>query len=305
MIIATVDYRAPGAAEGLAESLHTTGFAEVVGHPIAADLIRRVQDEWQAWFATDDKYRYLPGEGHQDGYHPLDVSETAVGGNVKDIKEYFHWYPWGRRPEGPSRSAAALHEQATAVASTLLGGLDRATPPEVAARFSMPLPDMLDGARRTLLRILHYPPLTSVPPPGAMRAAAHEDINLLTILPAATRPGLQVRDAAGAWHDVACDPGSLLVNSGDMLALASGHHYPSTTHRVLLPEGEEARMSRVATPLFLHAADHVRIGDTTAFGLLRDRLRQIRGIEIEAFPADGPPPPPRPVPTRTPTGRNS
>jgi isopenicillin N synthase-like dioxygenase len=281
MNIVTVDYTAPDAWEAFAESLRRTGFAVVVSHPIGADLISRVQNDWLAWFGTEDKYRYLPDDGHQDGYHPLDVSETAVGTDVKDIKEYFHWYPWGRRPEGPSDSAAELHGLATGLATTLLGWLDRATPPEVAERFSMPLSQMLARSTRTLLRILHYPPITEPPPPGAMRAAAHEDINLITVLPAANRPGLQVLDTAGVWHDVPCDPGSVVINSGDMLAAASGGYYPSTTHRVLLPEGDEALLSRVSTPLFLHAADDVRIGDTTAFGLLSERLRQIRGIEIE------------------------
>lgn len=284
--IATVDYAATGAARMFAESLRTTGFAVLVGHPIPAGLIQQVQGEWLAWFGTDDKYGYLPEVGHQDGYHPVEVSETAVGTDVKDIKEYFHWYPWGRQPPGPSRSAQALHEQATALATSLLGWLDEATPADVASRFSMPLPRMLDGSTRTLLRILHYPSLLSPLPAGATRAAAHEDINLITVLPAATRPGLQVKDTSGCWHDVPSDPGSVVVNSGDMLAAASAGFYPSTTHRVLLPEGEEATMSRMATPLFLHAADQVRIGDTTAFGLLRDRLRQIRGIEIEPLPPD-------------------
>jgi isopenicillin N synthase-like dioxygenase len=288
MNIATVDFTAPDGPARFAESLRTTGFAVLVGHPVPARLIWQVQDEWLAWFGTGDKYDYLPDEGTQDGYHPLNVSETALGTDVKDVKEYFHWYPWGRRPEGPSASAAALHQQATALATTLLGWLDLATPSSVRARFSVPLSQMLVRSQRTLLRILHYPPLVSPPPPGAMRAAAHEDINLLTVLPAANRPGLQVKDTAGGWHDVPCDPGSVVINSGDMLAMASDDFYPSTTHRVLLPEGDEARISRMATPLFLHAADHVRIGDTTAFGLLRDRLKQIRGIEIEALPPDPP-----------------
>lgn len=281
MDIATVDFIAPDAARRFARSLRTSGFAVVVGHPIPAALIKQVQDEWLAWFATEDKYQYLPAAGAQDGYHPLDVSEQAVGTDVKDIKEYFHWYPWGQKPAGPSRSAAALHEQATALATTLLSWVEQETPAEVAQQFSMPLPQTLEGSQRTLLRILHYPPLLSPAPPGAWRAAAHEDINLLTVLPAATGPGLQVLDTAGSWHDVPSDPGSVVINCGDMLAAASGGFYPSTTHRVLLPSGEEATRSRVSTPLFLHAADSVRIGDTTAFGLLRDRLLQIRGVEIE------------------------
>jgi isopenicillin N synthase-like dioxygenase len=280
MKVGTIDFRHPDAPRRFDRSLRDTGFAVLVRHPLSADLVRRVQDEWLGWFGTDDKYRYLPGPGAQDGYHPQSRSETAVGAAVPDLKEFFHWYPSGRHPDGPSRAAAELHGAATELGTTLLGWLGDQTPAEVAARLSMPLPQMVEGSGRTLLRILHYPPLTGAEPAGAMRAAAHEDINLLTVLPAATRPGLQVLDTAGAWHDVPCDPGSVVINSGDMLARATGRRYPSTTHRVLLPTGDEARQPRVATPLFLHAADEVDLGGQTAFEFLWERLRQIRGIDL-------------------------
>ena len=77
-----------------------------------------------------------------------------------------------------------------------------------------------------------------------MRAAAHEDINMITLLPAATAPGLQVMDIAGKWYDVPCDIGTIVINSGDMLKEASGGYYPSTTHRVVNPRGPESRASR-------------------------------------------------------------
>ncbi|HEY3809857.1 MAG TPA: 2OG-Fe(II) oxygenase family protein [Acidimicrobiales bacterium] len=286
MNVATVDYGQPDAPRRFDEALRDTGFAVLVQHPLSADLVRRVQDEWLAWFRTEAKYGYLPGPGAQDGYHPQSAPETAVGATVPDVKEFFHWYPEGRHPAGLSDAAADLHRAATTLGTTLLGWLGAETPADVAARFSMPLPQMTKGSRRTLLRILHYPPLTGAEPPGALRAAAHEDINLLTVLPAATRPGLQVLDTSGAWHDVPCDPGSVVINSGDMLALASGGWYPSTTHRVLLPEGDDARQPRVATPLFLHAADDVQLGGGTAFDFLRERLRQIRGIDLELSAPD-------------------
>ena len=116
----------------------------------------------------------------------------------------------------------------------------------------MPLPLMLEGSDHTLLRVLHYPPLTGDEEPGAVRAAAHGDINLLTILPAATEPGLQVMGKDGEWHDVPCDFGLLIVNIGDMLEEASGKYYPSTLHRVLNPTGQAATKSRISLPLFLH-----------------------------------------------------
>ena len=65
-------------------------------------------------------------------------------------------------------------------------------------------------------------------------AAAHEDINLITLLLSGSA-GLQARDSDGAWHDIACDPGMITINNGDMLALATGNHFPSTTHRVTNP----------------------------------------------------------------------
>jgi isopenicillin N synthase-like dioxygenase len=289
MNVATIDFRQPDAPRRFDESLRETGFAVLVQHPLPPDLVCRVQDEWLAWFQTEAKYEYLPGPGAQDGYHPQSSPETAVGATVPDVKEFFHWYPAGRHPSGLSDAAAELHRAATALGTTLLGWLGDVTPAAVAARYSMPLPQMIEGSSRTLLRILHYPPLTGAEPPGALRAAAHEDINLLTVLPAATRPGLQVLDTAGAWHDVPCDPGSVVINSGDMLARASGGWYPSTTHRVLLPEGDEAREPRVATPLFLHAADDVQLGGGTAFDFLRERLRQIRGIDLEPSTPDSTP----------------
>ncbi len=286
MNVDTVDYRHPNAPRRFEKSLRQTGFAVLVQHPLPPDLVRVVQDEWLAWFRTGAKYEYVPGPGDQDGYHPQSGSETAVGATIPDVKEFFHWYPWGRHPVGVSDAVAELHRSAADLGATLLGWLGGQTPKEVAAQLSMPLGQMIEGSHRTLLRIVHYPPPAGAEPPGAMRAAAHEDINLLTVLPAATRPGLQVLDTAGVWHGVPCDPGSVVINSGDMLALATSGYYPSTTHRVLLPEGDEALQSRVATPLFLHAADAVQLGGGTAFDFLRERLQQIRGIDLEPSTAD-------------------
>ena len=100
---------------------------------------------------------------------------------------------------------------------------------------------------------------------------------MLTILPASNEPGLQVRDRDGVWHDVPCDFGSLAINCGDMLALASGGYFPSTTHRVMNPTGAAASRSRLSLPLFLHPADDVILADgRTAFSFLSERLAELR-----------------------------
>jgi isopenicillin N synthase-like dioxygenase len=283
MQVAVVDYRSPTAPRDFTRSLRETGFAVLTNHPLPAELVQEMYDDWLAFFATEAKYNYPFTPDKQDGYFSSKVSETAKGNTVKDIKEFFHVYPWGQYPTEVSDAARRLYDQAGDLARELLDWVEAETPPEVAARFSMPLSEMLDGSRNTLLRILRYPPLTGQEPAGAVRAAAHEDINLLTVLPAANEPGLQVRDTKGGWHDVPCDFGSLAINVGDMLQLASGGYYPSTTHRVMNPTGESAKRSRISAPLFLHPANDVILAEgRTAFSYLQERLRELRSQDLKA-----------------------
>lgn len=119
----------------------------------------------------------------------------------------------------------------------MLSWVEAHTPAEIAVNYSIALPKMIEQSHKTLLRILHYPPMSGDEEPGAIRAAAHEDINLLTILPAANEPGLQVKAKDGQWLDVPCDFGNLIINIGDMLQEASGviSHQPPTES--LTPKG--------------------------------------------------------------------
>ncbi len=143
-------------------------------------------------------------------------------------------------------------------------------------KFSIALSEMIKDSDKTLLRILHYPPMTGNEEPGAIRAAAHEDINLLTILPAANEPGLQVKTLEGEWLDVPCDFGNLIINIGDMLQEASGGYFPSTTHRVINPTGERQEKSRISLPLFLHAKPDVVLSERyTAHSYLMERLQEL------------------------------
>jgi isopenicillin N synthase-like dioxygenase len=283
MQVGVVDFTSPEAPADFTRSLRETGFAVITNHPLPQALVQEIYDEWLAFFETDAKYKYRYSEGDQDGYFGPDVSETAKGNTVRDLKEFFHVYPWGQYPTEVSDAALRYRDQATEIAKTLLGWVEDNTPAEVADEFSRPLNKMLDGSTRTLLRILRYPPLTGDEEPGAVRAAAHEDINLLTVLPASNEPGLQVRDLEGNWHDVPCDFGSIAINAGDMLKLASGGYYPSTSHRVMNPTGEGARRSRLSLPLFLHPADDVILAEgRTAFSFLQERIAELRSQDIKA-----------------------
>jgi isopenicillin N synthase-like dioxygenase len=96
-------------------------------------------------------------------------------------------------------------------------------------------------------------------------------------LPAATEPGLQVLGTDKQWYDVPCDFGLLIVNIGDMLEEASGHYYPSTTHRVLNPTGAAATKSRVSLPLFLHPLREVKLSERYTVGsYFEERMRELR-----------------------------
>ncbi len=276
MDVATISFLDADAPDRFVESLLGTGFAVLVDHPLAWSMIQQVHADWAAFFASPERFTYLAGE-RQDGYYPPDDSETAVGAALADLKEFFHWYPWGRRPfDG---ATADLHREGATFASILLGWVDQRLPSAAREQLSTPLAEMLDGSTRTLLRILHYPPL--VGEPVGVRAAAHEDVNLLTVLPAATAAGLEVLRRDGAWMPVHSEPGSVIVNVGDSLQLATSGWLTSTSHRVVNPVGSAARESRYSTPLFLHAADDVElVAGTTALGFLQQRIRQIRGVEI-------------------------
>lgn len=276
MDVQVVDYRAPDAAEKFTRSLHETGFGVLKNHPIPQDLVERIYATWLDFFNSEAKHDFTFSKETQDGYFSTAISETAKGATQKDIKEYFHVYPWGRIPDSLKADALAYYEQANALAAELLGWVERYTPPEIAKHYREPLSHMIKDSRGTLLRVLRYPPLTGNEPEGALRAAAHGDINLLTILPAANEPGLQIQGTDHQWRDVPCDFGTLAINIGDMLEEASQGYYPSTLHRVLNPTGEGAKRSRVSLPLFLHPRNDVVLSDRyTAGSYLEERLREL------------------------------
>lgn len=276
MFIQPVDYRSPDAAQKFTESLHNTGFGVLTNHPLSQTRLETIYKEWYEFFLTDAKNNYQFDPSLMDGYFSPKISETAKGNTKRDLKEFYHIYPQGRYPTEVSDAAHQYYQEGSALAAKLLAWVEEYTPADIKAKYSMPLPDMITGSDHTLLRVLHYPPLLGDEEPGSVRAAAHGDINLLTLLPAATQAGLQVLGKDEAWHDVPCDFGMLIVNIGDMLDEASEGYYPSTIHRVLNPTGEDAKKSRISLPLFLHPRPDVKLSERhTAGTYLTERLIEL------------------------------
>ena len=278
MKLEPIDYLAPDGAERFVESLRVTGFGVLKNHPIQKGLVDTIYNEWQAFFDASEKNAFHFNRETQDGFFPCSVSEVAKGHTVKDIKEYFHYYPSGQCPVSLKQNISAYYASTMAFSAELLAWVEQHSTAEVAAGYSEPLSGMVqgEGSDQTLLRVLHYPPLTGDEEPSAIRAAAHEDINLITILPASNEPGLQVLTKENEWMDVPCEFETLVINTGDMLQEASGGYFPSTTHRVVNPEGADQSRSRISLPLFLHPRPEVILSERyTARAYLVERLKEL------------------------------
>lgn len=287
----------------LGESFRTFGFAMVRDHGIDPALIARAWDLTAQFFALPEaeKRRYiLKGQAGARGYTPFGT-EIAKGARQHDLKEFWHvgrdlpaghtlaasMPPniWPERPAGFRETFEALYARFDAVGANILArsahwlGLeDTWFDPAIA-----------DG--NSVMRLLHYPPLPADAPPGAIRAGAHEDINLITLLLGAEEAGLELLAKDGTWISVSPPDGAIVVNIGDMLQRLTNHVLPSTTHRVRNPEGERAGFSRYSMPFFLHLRSDFRfrtlaqcISDTnpdrypdpiTADDYLQERLREI------------------------------
>lgn len=296
--VLVVDYQDKNAPELFSKSLKETGFAVLTNHGVPEELIQSVYSEWQGFLRELDserragkmdrveKYRFDPV--YQDGYFPMNVSETAKGNSIKDLKHYFHLYfPNGRYPNEVSQKARVFAGELMKLGSTLVQWIDEYMPEDVRKviheRLGGPLADEI-SQERTLFRVLHYPAYdASATEEGAVRAAAHEDINLITILPAASTRGLQVKDLEGNWQEVPCVPGSIVINIGDMLQELSEFAYKSTTHRVIVMDDGDAKVDRMSTPCFIHAKADTPISDKypTAEDYLFERLKEL-GVKTDA-----------------------
>ncbi|WP_375322725.1 2OG-Fe(II) oxygenase family protein [Aliivibrio logei] len=240
MKLEAIDYTAENAAELFVKSLRETGFGVLKNHPIQQELVQSIYDNWYEFFNSEEKENFHFNVETQDGFFPASVSEVAKGHTKKDIKEYYHYYPTGQCPAQLKTQIQEYYDNANVLAAELLSWVEKYSPEDVSALYSQSLSSMVENSDKTLLRVLHYPPLE------------------------------------GDWLDVPCDFGNLIINIGDMLQEASGGYYPSTTHRVINPEGADKTKSRISLPLFLHPKPEVVLSERhTANSYLMERLREL------------------------------
>lgn len=291
-----------GFAAAMGESYARYGFAVIADHGLDQALIDRAQARTKELFALADSVKrayHVAGGGGQRGYTPFGV-ETAKGASAVDLKEFWHvareLAPGHRFGElmpaniWPSelpefkRDTYALFEALDALGGQLLSHIAHF----LGLKRDFFIEPVRDG--NSILRLLHYPPLKGAP--QGVRAGAHEDINVITLLLGAEEAGLQLLDRDGRWLEVNPPEGAVVVNIGDMLQRLTNHRLPSTTHRVVNPAPERAHLPRYSFPFFLHFAPDYLIrtlpscidaahpdrysAPITAQDFLQERLREIK-----------------------------
>lgn len=273
MSVLTIDFQSPTAHQDFYQSLKDTGFAVLTHHPLNNALLKQVHDEWREFYHSGKQHDYPWVNDTQEGYAPF-RTENAKGTAHKNLMEFFNVYAWSLYPEEVSGNALKLHNNLGRIAATLLGWLDGQLPDDIKTKLSMPLAKMVEGSSKHLMRVIHYPPLSGEEHPEEVRAAEHFDSNLLTVLPAPSMPGLQVKNSEGQWLNVDYTTGDIVINTGDMMTECTQGHLRATAHRVINPEGEAARKERMSTPLFVHPRDDVRLSARyTARQFSREYLR--------------------------------
>ena len=251
------------------------------------DLVEDLYAEWRVFLqkldeeGVDSEFtrQYLQGDDGIDGYCPRSVAETAKGNNRKDVKHFYHCYfPNGRYPAEVSDNARKLWEQMTTLGVQLLKWIEENMSAEQRKALKRPLSESI-GLDRTLLRVLHYPAYEpGTEEPGAVRAAAHEDIDFLTVLPVGSSRGLQVwSEQNQKWYEAPQEDRSLIINIGDMLQELTGFEYKSTTHRVVQPDDEQRGLDRMSVPCFIHPKGDTYLSERypNAADFLTERLREI------------------------------
>ena len=290
-------------AQNLGACFERYGFAVISDHGIAHAIINDAFDRTRRFFALPEavkKHHLVAGGGGQRGYTPFGV-ETAKGSARADLKEFWHvgrQLPVGHRFTSLMPSNLHVTEITDFDAATyrLYAAMDElglrllsfiARYLGLAAEF---FSNVSEG--NSILRLLHYPPVSATA--QGVRAGAHEDINVITLLLGAEEAGLQLLDRDGRWLDIDPPPDCVVVNIGDMLQRLTNAVLPSTTHRVINPTPQRTAHPRYSMPFFQHFAPDFVIETLsscistqrpnrypvaiTADGYLQERLAEIKLI---------------------------
>ncbi len=248
--------------DAVGSSLRDIGFFALINHRIDNDLKDNAYRVSQEFFDLPDSakaaYEKLEIKG-QRGYTSFG-REHAKDSNAPDLKEFWHVgqehpqsdYPaniWPQELPEFQKVMTSVYSKLESCAFSVL---------EACSLFinedKKVLREMAEDGN-TILRLIHYPPIPDDAHPSSVRAAAHEDINLITLLIDATSSGLEILDRHNNWLPVVTPNNSIIIDSGDMLQNVTNGYFKATTHRVVNPE--DSRQRRFSMPFFVHARSEV------------------------------------------------
>ena len=276
MDVKLVDFTLPEAPRFFTESMLESGFAVITNHNIARDEISNFYQAWEHFFVHEKPEEFLAKGEDQAGYFSEEKAETAKGNTAQDLKEYFQYWPGTKVPPHLTKITLSFFKKMIDMGLIAMLWLQENTDSSIWHRIDRPFPEYL-SQEHTLLRVLRYPPMKGPIKAGATRAAAHEDINLITMLPAADEPGLELKSkSTGEWFPLEAPAGSIVVNIGDMLQELTDGLLPSTSHRVVNPKPEHILNSRMTAPVFCHPHPELVLSERySAKDYLSERLKEI------------------------------
>ena len=292
--------------QDLGKAYNDIGFVAIKGHGLSDQLQTDLYAAIQRFFALPKEEKeacYNPAYAGQRGF-TLPGKERAKGATTADLKEFYQigqeleeGDPDKGTPDYPDNvwptQLPDFREKAVEAYRTL----------EEAGKNILRALALYLGLDETyfddkvyhgnsIVRAIHYFPITNPDAlaPDAVRAAAHGDINLITLLMGASAEGLEVLRRDGTWIGITALPNQLVCNVGDMLDRLTNHKLKSTIHRVVNPPREKMNTPRYSIPFFMHPRSEMNLAslpstidadnpklyeDTTAGEFLNERLREI------------------------------
>ena len=287
--------------QSIGKAFQEIGFCAVKGHLLSDDLVERLYKQIKLFFdlpyEVKAKYEF-PQYSGQRGYVSFG-KESAKGSKHGDLKEYWHFGQYIEEAEKEKynyfpnihvEELSEFNEVGREVYSTL-----EKTAKHILRALALYLnieEDYFDQYIKngnSILRPIHYPPILE-DPKEAVRASAHGDINLITLLMGAHGKGLQVQHSNGEWIDAVASEDELMINIGDMLSRHTNNLLKSTVHRVVNPNRELLKKSRYSIPFFMHPVSEMKLNvlescisdespksfdDITAGDFLNERLVEL------------------------------
>ena len=256
--------------QSIGTAFQEIGFCAVKGHFLSDDLVERLYEQIKLFFElpTEVKRKYeFPQYSGQRGYVSFG-KESAKGSKHGDLKEYWHFGQYVDEADKdkydyfPNIDVEELPEF-NIVGKEVYQTLEK-TAKYVLRALALYLnidekyfDDYINNGN-SILRPIHYPPILE-DPKEAVRAAAHGDINLITLLMGAHGKGLQVKHSNGDWIDAMAEKDELMINIGDMLSRHTNNVLKSTVHRVVNPDRELLKKSRYSIPFFMHPVSDMKL----------------------------------------------